>query len=144
MSTGTKPRVLIVHYSLTGQSARVTHAMALALRERGCEAEEAAIEFTDERWVPKLAKFPMTHPIPQIASILPAQLRHKTGEIGIPAAAQGGDYDLVLLASPPGGFRRACRSAPIWSRPRPGRCWTARRSHACRSPAATTASTSGK
>ncbi len=112
MSTGTKPRVLIVHYSLTGQSARVAHAMALALRERGCEAEEAAIEFTDERWVPKLSKFPMTHPIPQIASILPAQLRHKTGEIGIPPAAQGGDYDLVLLASPTWWFQT---SMPIRS-----------------------------
>ena len=32
--------------------------------------------------------------------MLTAQLRHKTGEIRIPAKAQAGDYDLVLIASP--------------------------------------------
>ncbi len=42
----------------------------------------------------------MKRPIAQIASILPAQLRHKTGEIAIPPEAQTGDYDLVVLASP--------------------------------------------
>jgi hypothetical protein len=41
----------------------------------------------------------------QIASILPAQMRHKTGEIRIPAEAQAGDYDLVLLASPTWWFQ---------------------------------------
>jgi hypothetical protein len=41
----------------------------------------------------------------QIASILPAQLRHKTGEIRIPAQAQTGDYDLVLIASPTWWFQ---------------------------------------
>ena len=42
------------------------------------------IEFTDERWVRKLSQFPMKRPMVQIASILPAQMRHKTGEIRIP------------------------------------------------------------
>ena len=74
--------------------------MAKALEARGCEVTKAMIEFTDERWVPKLSQFPMKHPISQIATMLTAQLRHKTGEIRIPAEAQAGDYDLVLLASP--------------------------------------------
>ena len=95
MSAETKPRVLIVYYTLTKQSGRVADAMAKALEARGCEVTKAMIEFTDERWVPKLSQFPMKRPFPQIASILPAQLRHKTGEIRIPPEAQAGDYDLV-------------------------------------------------
>src|SRR5215510_10645665 len=79
--------------------------MAEALAERGCAVAKAPIEFTDERWVPKLSQFPMKRPVPQIASILFAQLRHKTGEIRIPQEAQAGDYDLVVLASPTWWFQ---------------------------------------
>ena len=81
MSEGAKPKVLIVYYTLSKQSGRVAEAMAKALEARGCAVTNAMIEFTDERWVPKLSQFPMKRPFPQIASILPAQLRHKTGEI---------------------------------------------------------------
>ncbi len=86
--------------------------MAQALSARGCDVTKALIEFTDERWVPKLSEFPMKRPFPQIVSILPAQLRHKTGEIRIPPEAQAGDYDLVLLASPTWWFQT---SMPIRS-----------------------------
>jgi hypothetical protein len=86
--------------------------MAQALKARGCGVTKAAIEFTDERWVPKLSQFPMKRPFPQIVSILPAQLRHKTGEIRIPPEAQAGHYDLVLLASPTWWFQT---SMPIRS-----------------------------
>ncbi len=112
MGTERKPRVLIVYFSLTKQSARVAEALAQALGARGCDATKAMIEFTDERWVPKLSQFPMERPIPQIASILFAQLRHKTGEIGIPPEARTGDYDLVLIASPTWWFQT---SMPIRS-----------------------------
>ena len=70
------------------------------------------IEFTDDRWVPKLSQFPMVHPIRQIACILPAQLRHKTGEIRVPPEAEGGEYDLVVIASPTWWFQT---SMPIRS-----------------------------
>jgi menaquinone-dependent protoporphyrinogen IX oxidase len=96
----TRPKVLIVYYTLTNQAGRVAAAMAEALEARGCEVTKAMIEFTDQRWVPKLSQFPMKRPFPQIASILLAQLRHKTGEIRIPSEAQTGDHDLVLIASP--------------------------------------------
>ena len=112
MSTNPKPNVLVVYYSLTKQTARVADAMAAALDARGCNVTKALIEFTDERYVHKLSEFPMSRPFPQIASILTAQLRHKTGEITIPPAAQGGDYDLVLLASPTWWFQT---SMPIRS-----------------------------
>jgi flavodoxin len=104
--------VLIVYYTLTKQSGRVADAMAEAFEARGCEVTKALLEFTDERWVPKLSQFPMKHPFPLIASILPAQLRHKTGEIRIPAEAEAGDYDLVLIASPTWWFQT---SMPIRS-----------------------------
>ncbi len=79
--------------------------MVRALTARDIDATKALIEFTDERWVPKLSQFPMKHPMAQIASILPAQLRHKIGEIRIPSEAQAGDYDLVLIASPTWWFQ---------------------------------------
>ena len=47
----------------------------------------------------------MKRPIPQIASILPAQARHKTGKIRIPPEAQAGDYDLVVTVSPTWWFQ---------------------------------------
>ena len=100
-----KPKALIVYYTLTKQAGRVADAMASALESRGCEVTKALIEFTDERWVPKLSQFPMKRPFPQIVSILPAQLRHKTGEIRTPPEAQAGDYDLVLFASPTWWFQ---------------------------------------
>ncbi len=105
MSTDRKPSVLIVYFSLTQQSARVAEAMEGALTARGCDVKKASLEFTDERWAPRLSRFPMTHPVPQLASILPAQARHRTGEIGIPPEGQEGDYDLVLLASPTWWFQ---------------------------------------
>ena len=112
MNGETKPRVLIVYYSLSKQTGRVTDAMETALVARGCDVTKALIEFTDERYLPKLSQFPMKRPMAQIPVILPAQLRHKTGEIRIPSEAQAGDYDLVLLASPTWWFQT---SMPIRS-----------------------------
>jgi flavodoxin len=112
VSIETKPKVLIVYFSLTHQTARVADAMTQALTARGCDATKALIEFTDQRYVPKLSEFPMKRPFPQIVSILPAQLRHKTGEIRTPPEAQSGDYDLVLIASPTWWFQT---SMPIRS-----------------------------
>ena len=112
MNAETKPRVLLVYYSLTKQTGRVADALVQAFDARGCDAAEALIEFTDQRWVPKRSEFPMKRPIPQIASILTAQLRHKTGEIRIPPEAQTGDSDLVVLASPTWWFET---SMPIRS-----------------------------
>jgi flavodoxin len=112
MNEQTKPRALIVYYTLTKQSGRVAEAMAKALEANGCDVTQTLIQFTDDRWVPELSQFPMKRPFPQIASILPAQLRHKTGEIRIPPEAEAGEYDLVLLASPTWWFQT---SMPIRS-----------------------------
>ena len=112
MSGQTRPRVLIVYHSVTNQSTRVVHAIAEELRARDCEVKTAMIEFTDQRWAPHLHQFPMKRPMAQLATILPAQLRHKTGEIVTPPEAQTGDYDLVLIASP---TRRIQTSMPIRS-----------------------------
>lgn len=100
VSGETEPRVLIVYHTVTKQPGRVADAIAKELEARGCEVTKAIIEFTDKRWVQKLSQFLMKRPMAQIASILPAQMRHKTGEIRVPAEAQAGDYDLVLIASP--------------------------------------------
>ena len=112
MSANEKPRVLLVYFTLTKQTGRVVDAMASALSGRGCDVTKALIEFTDQRWVPKLSEFPMSRPFPQISSILFAQLRHQTGEIRVPDAAKAGDYDLVVIASPTWWFQT---SMPIRS-----------------------------
>ena len=112
MNGPTNRKALVVYYSLTKQSGRVADAMAKALEERGFQATKALIEFTDERYLPKLSEFPMKRPMLQIPVILPAQLRHKTGEIRIPPEAESGDYDLILLASPTWWFQT---SMPIRS-----------------------------
>lgn len=112
MSVKPKPKVLIVYSSITNQAARVTDAMENALEARGCDVVKAFIEFTDKRWVPKLSEFPMKRPVANLATILTAQLRHKTGEIRIPPEAQAGDYDLVVLVSPTWWFQT---SMPIRS-----------------------------
>jgi menaquinone-dependent protoporphyrinogen IX oxidase len=101
VSVETKPRVLIVDHTYTNQSGRVADAIAQEFEARGCEVTKAMIELTDQRWVPKLfSQFPLKHPIAQISSMLTAQLRHQTGEIRVPAEAEEGDYDLVVIASP--------------------------------------------
>jgi len=100
MSMDARPRVLVVYFSLTQQSARVAEAIGQALTARGRDVTQAAIEFTDERYARKLVPPPMKRPILQLASILPAQLRRKTGVIRIPPEAEQGNYDLIVFSSP--------------------------------------------
>jgi len=95
----TKPRVLIVYYTYTQQNRKVSEAMAEAFEERGCEVTQAAIEFTDPRYVERFSRFPLRHPILDIVGMIPAQLRRATGEIRIPEEARVGDYDLICIGS---------------------------------------------
>ena len=63
--------MLIVYYTYTKQSGRVADAIAEQLEARGCEVTKAMIEFTDQRWVPKLfSQFPLKHPISQVSTML--------------------------------------------------------------------------
>ena len=100
MSGDGTPRALFVYYSFSQQTHRVADTMAETLRGRGYDVTEAAIEFTDEHYGKKFSKRPMPWSIAQIFSMLPAQVRRKTGDIGIPSAASEGDYDLVVIGSP--------------------------------------------
>ena len=56
MSTVPKPRVLIVYYTFSQQTAKIVEAMADALTERGCDATKAEIEFTDPRYANRFSK----------------------------------------------------------------------------------------
>src|SRR4051812_17540372 len=96
----TRPRVLVVYYSYTHQSAKVADAMAELLRERGCGVHQAEIEFTDARYADRFTRFPLRHAIFDVVGMLPAQLRSATGEIRIPDAVSDGEYDLVCIGSP--------------------------------------------
>ena len=100
MNAETKPRVLIVYYTFTKQTGLVVEAMAKQFAERGCDVTTALLEFTDPHHGKKFSTLPMHWPVVKIVSMLPAQARRKTGEIGIPPEAQAGDYDLVVFGSP--------------------------------------------
>ncbi len=56
MNGTTKPAVLIVYYTYTKQSGRVTDALAAEFEARGCEVTKAQIEFTDQRRVPSSSR----------------------------------------------------------------------------------------
>ena len=49
MNNETKPKVLIVYYTLTKQVGRVADAMARRSRRGAATSTKALIEFTDER-----------------------------------------------------------------------------------------------
>ncbi len=94
------PRVLFVYFSYTQQTRKVVDVMADAFRERGCEVQQAAIEFTDARYAQRFSAFPLRHVYRDLFGMIPAQVRSATGEIRIPDEAQQGDYDLVCIGSP--------------------------------------------
>ncbi len=97
---GSRPRVLLVYFTYTQQNPRVVEAMAGALRERGCEVQQALIEFTDKRYAERFSRFPLRHPWLDVLGMLIPQARRATGEIRIPEVARQGDYDLICFGSP--------------------------------------------
>jgi len=96
----TNPHALLVHYTYTQQSRTMSDAMAEAMRGTGWDVTQAAIEFTDARYIGRFERFPMQRAFLDVLGMMPAQLRRKTGEIRIPPEAQSGAYDLVCVLSP--------------------------------------------
>src|SRR5882762_9875840 len=94
-----RPRVLFVYYTYTKQALKIVEVMASVLADRGCEVDQAAIEFTDMRYRDRFSRFPFRHAFLEVLRMLPAQLRRATGEISIPEEARRGDYDLVCVGS---------------------------------------------
>jgi hypothetical protein len=97
---GAKPSVLFVYYTYTNQTAKVVEAMADVLRERACDVAVAAIEFTEPRYVERFKEFPMPHPLREVLAMIPAELRRRPGQIGIPDIVTEREYDLVCFGSP--------------------------------------------
>jgi menaquinone-dependent protoporphyrinogen IX oxidase len=95
----TKPRVLLLYFTYTGQALKVLEAAAEVFRARGCEVTKAGIEFTDKRYAKRFSQFPMRHAFLDVIRLLPAQLRRATGEIRTPDEVRDGDYDLICIGS---------------------------------------------
>ena len=93
-------RALLIDYSYTGQARRMSDAMADELRAAGVDVTQAAVAFTDRRYVDRFKTFPMHNAFLDVLRMLPAQVLRRTGEIQIPPEAQSGDYDLVCVLSP--------------------------------------------
>jgi menaquinone-dependent protoporphyrinogen IX oxidase len=94
------PRVLLLYYSYTGQSQKVLEAAGEVFRKRGCEVDEARIEFTDPRYAERFSRFPMRNVWPDFLGMLPAQTLRATGDIRTPDEVRTGDYDLICIGSP--------------------------------------------
>ena len=104
--SATQRRVLIVFFTYTQQSRRVAETLAEELRAQGCDADLAAIEFTDRRWAERFSRFPLKHAYLDVLGMLPAQARGATGE-----AERGSARDEGVEAT------RAGRTEPTT------RCW---------------------
>ena len=100
MEEASKPRVLLLYFTYSQQTLRVMDVVGEVMRERGCEVQDASIEFTDRRWADRFSRFPFRRPWQDVFGMLPAQLRRATGEIRIPDTARATDYDLVCIGSP--------------------------------------------
>jgi menaquinone-dependent protoporphyrinogen IX oxidase len=94
------PRVLLLYYTYTGQSLKVLEAAGEVFRDRGCQVYKAEIEFTDQRFAERFSRFPMRRVWPDMLSVLPAQMRHASGEIRTPDEVRDADYDLICIGSP--------------------------------------------
>ena len=94
------PRVLFVYFTVSRQTFRVVDAMTDALRKRGCDVQQARIEFTDPRYADRFSRFPFKHPYLLVAGMFVPQLRRATGQIRVPNTVREGDYDLVCIGSP--------------------------------------------
>lgn len=100
MEAQSRPRVLLVYYSYTQQAKKVVDEMSALFTERGCDVDQAPIEFTDERYMDRFKQVPLKRTYRDMFGMLPAQLRRATGEIRIPEEAKHGGYDLVVVGSP--------------------------------------------
>src|SRR5277367_1287898 len=98
--SATSPKILFVYYTFSLQTLRVVEAMADVLRTRGCEVEQARIEFVDPRYTDLFSNFPFKHAYLAVARMLSPQLGHAIGQIRVPDIVREGDYDLVCIASP--------------------------------------------
>jgi hypothetical protein len=100
MDPASKPSVLFVYYTYTQQTLKVVEAMAEALRGHGCDVNLAAIEFTDPRYEKRFEEFPMPRPFLEVVGMIPAELRRRPAQIGIPGVVTEREYDLVCIGSP--------------------------------------------
>jgi menaquinone-dependent protoporphyrinogen IX oxidase len=100
MDPASKPSVLFVYYTYTQQTLKVVEAMAEVLRGHGCDVNLAAIEFTDLRYEKRFEEFPMPRPFLEVVGMIPAEMRHRPAQIGIPGVVTEREYDLVCIGSP--------------------------------------------
>ena len=98
--TATRPKILFIYYTYSGQTLSVVEAMAGVLRERGCEVRQVKIEFTDPRYANRFSRLPLRHVYLDLFAMLPAQLRRATGQIHVPSEARDEYYDFVCIGSP--------------------------------------------
>jgi hypothetical protein len=73
------PRVLLLYYTYTQRARRVADVMAETFRARGIDVQQAAIEFTDPRYVERFSRFPFRRPYIDLFGMFPPQLQRRHG-----------------------------------------------------------------
>jgi menaquinone-dependent protoporphyrinogen IX oxidase len=100
MDADTRPSVLFVYFSYTGQTLKLVETMTEVLGGRGCEVTQAAIELTDPRYRSRFEHFPMKRPFLEVVATIPAELRRKPAIISIPEVVSSGRFDFVVVGAP--------------------------------------------
>lgn len=98
-------RVLLLYYSFTNQTRRVSAAMAGEFRDKGWDVRECPIELTDSR-------YQITFPFRpffwmKLLRWFWPQVTGKTGDISVSQEVLEEDYDLICLGSPTWWLRPA-------------------------------------
>jgi hypothetical protein len=101
MDLATKPSVRFIYFTYTNQTRKVMDAMAEVLRDRGCDSQLAAIEFTDPRYASRLKRVLYAAPVPRARGDDPGGITPPPpAKIVIPGVVTERDYDLVCIGSP--------------------------------------------
>ena len=100
MNAETRPSVLFVYFSYTGQTFKLVETMTEVLESRSCDVTQAAIEFTDPRYESRFEHFPMKRPFLEVVAMIPAELRRKPATISIPETVSTGHFDFVVVGAP--------------------------------------------
>jgi hypothetical protein len=104
--SATRPRVLFVYFTVTQQTLRAVEAIANTLIKRGCDVQQARIEFTDPRYADRFSHFPFKHPYLLVAGMFLPQLRRATGQIRVPETVREGDYEQLGYREDAGNQKR--------------------------------------
>lgn len=97
-SSSSRPNILVVYYSFTNQTHRVSEVMIREFERLGCNATACRIELDDPRY---RIQWPFKPLIPKFLRWFFPQVAGRVGKVKVPAEVlESEEYDLVCVGSP--------------------------------------------